>query len=72
MTFGGNMKQRVSAWAAVVFFVVAMLCAIESTNTSAPGALKAVALISMALGLISFVGVWTMGLTKSPDTNERS
>lgn len=62
MTFRGNTKQTAAFYAAIAFFVAAILCAIESGNASEPALLKVLAGFAFVLGLISGIGVWTMGL----------
>jgi membrane-bound ClpP family serine protease len=66
MTSGGNGKQRFSFWAAITFFIVAILCAIES-KTGGDHIFAGVALVAFVFGLISVAGVWANGLLKSED-----
>lgn len=66
MTSGGNTKQRFCVWAAVAFFIISMLCAVE-VNTGGDDVYRALAMVTLALGLISLAGIWANGLPKSPD-----
>jgi hypothetical protein len=65
MTFRGNTKQTAAFWAAVAFFIVAIMCAIESGNSGDPMLFKVLAGFAAVMGLISTIGVWTMGLSKA-------
>lgn len=67
MTSGGITKQRVLTWAAIAFCVLALLCAIESTNSSDPVVMKVIAGFSLIMGIISVAGVWAAGLPKAED-----
>jgi hypothetical protein len=65
MTSWGNTKQRAAFWSAIALFVLAILCAIESTNGAA--IVKGIAGLALLSGLICFVGVWTLSTPKNPD-----
>lgn len=65
MTFPGNTKQTAAFWAAIVFFTVAILCAIEAGNAAEPVLLKVLAGFAVVMGILSAIGVWTLGLTKA-------
>lgn len=71
MTFGGNTRQRVLTWAAVAFLVLAILCAIESGNTTMnPVPLKLISIFGLFMGCISIAGVWAAGLPKAEEPND--
>lgn len=70
MTFRGNTKQTAAFYAAVAFFVVAILCAIESGNAADPALMKVLAGFAFVMGLISAIGVWTLGLGRAENTEE--
>jgi hypothetical protein len=71
MTSGGITLRRFSTWAAVAFFVVAMLCAIEF-GTGGDGVYRLLAALSFAFGLISVAGVWASGLPKAEEDPDRA
>jgi hypothetical protein len=64
MTFGGNIKQRISLYLAVASFVASMLCAVEGNMP--------MTFLLLVLGLIFGAGVWALGLNKAvdPDAEE--
>lgn len=55
MTSGGFTKQRACFWAAVTFFIVAILCAIESMTGGDP-VYRGLALVGFMFGGISVAG----------------
>jgi hypothetical protein len=70
MTSWGNTKQRACAGAAIGFFIVAILCGIESTNSGAAAFMKGAAIVTLVFGLISLGGIWSMGLAKGTDPDD--
>jgi len=66
MTSGGNAKRHFCVWATIAFFVIAMLCAVEST-TGGDSVFRGLALGALVFGVLSFAGVWANGLPKSED-----
>ncbi|QDG90689.1 hypothetical protein [Pseudarthrobacter sp. NIBRBAC000502770] len=69
MTSGGLTMRRFAFWAAVTFFVIAMLCAIES-KTGGDDVYRGLALLALVFGTVSAVGVWACGLPKSENPED--
>jgi drug/metabolite transporter superfamily protein YnfA len=69
MTSWGNTKQRAAFWAAISLFVIAILCAIEST-TGGGRIYAGLGALAFAFGMFCTVGVWTFGLQKAQNPTD--
>lgn len=62
MTSGGNTKSRLCSYAAVALFVVAIASSVIGGEAA-----RAVAMVTLTLGLICTLGVFTMRLPRNAD-----
>jgi hypothetical protein len=70
MTSGGTTKRRLAFWAAAAFFTISMVCSAQYIAFRDP-LYQLLIFASLAMALISVVGVWTLGLAKNTNPNER-
>jgi len=69
MNSGGITKRTFCVWAAVAAFIVAMLCAIES-STGGSAEYRGLAVCSFVLGLIFFAGVFVNSFQQNADPDK--
>jgi hypothetical protein len=71
MTFGGNIKQRVSLWAAIALYAVSAIFGFQFLVSGHSGD-RGIAIVSLVSAVLASIGVWTLGVERRPADSDDS